>query len=108
VALSADQQAQVDQLKKLLGAAVGNYTDDQLWALIVAAGGSLNSVAGDIWGEYAASTATLIDMKEGSSTRNLGDLYDQALKMSAHFKNLADGDLLPIVRPSRTRAIERP
>lgn len=89
MALTAVEQAQVDQLKKFIGDAIGTYTDEQLIALLTASDSF--TVASNIWSEYAASTATLIDMSEGSSSRKLGSLYAQAQKMSAHF-----ADLVPV------------
>lgn len=104
MALSLDQQATVDQLKLKIGATT--KTDEELW-LIFEAAGSLNTAAADIWEEKAAGYAELIDTKEGSSTRNLGDLYEQALKMAGHYRGLALVEATS-ARRSRTRPIERP
>jgi len=79
------------------------YTDAEL-AVLIDANDNMNTVAAEIWAEKAASYASLVDVKEGSSSRNLGDLYEQALKMSSDFETKASR--LP--RSSRTRAIERP
>ena len=104
--LSAEQQMQVDTLKRKLGDAVEDYTDDMLWILIDS-GETLNSIASTIWGEYAASKATLINMAEGSSKRNLGDLHVQATKMSLYFKGL-DAIIDTSIGTTRTARITRP
>ena len=104
MALTEDQQTQVDALKRKLGEA-NTYTDDQLWVLIQTSP-TLNAVASIIWGEYAASTATLVTMAEGSSRRNLGDLYTQATKMSLYFAGL-DSAVAPTEGRTRTARIVR-
>lgn len=68
---------------------------------------SLESLSATIWREKAGGYAELVDVQEGSSRRALGDLYDQALKMAAHFDNQTGGGA-GAVRPARTRQIERP
>lgn len=106
MALTADQQSQVDALKRLLGGALQNYSDDQLWALI-SSGATLNAIASQIWAEYAAATATLVNMSEGSSRRELGNLYNQAQKMSLYFRGL-DANTDPTLGRTITRPIVRP
>ena len=105
MALTTEQQIQVDALKRLLGASIGTYTDEQLWALIQA-GTPINTIAATIWTEYAASVATLIDVSEGSSSRKLGSLYKQALEMA---KSLTDEEVDPVPSTgySTTRRIVR-
>lgn len=81
------------------------YTDEALNIRIDAAEGDLRVVARDIWTEKAAGYAELVDVQEGSSRRALGDLYEQAMKMSAGF---TDDVTTTRKRSSRTRAIVRP
>lgn len=63
------------------------YTDANLNARIDGAIGDLNLVAYAVWEEKAAATAGLPDTSEGGSSRKMGDLYEQALKMAAWFKD---------------------
>lgn len=82
------------------------YTDEALSTLIDASA-SLSAAAASIWQEKAARYASLVDVREGSSSRSLGDLYEQALSMSKHYSDaatVAAGGR----KPARTRAIERP
>lgn len=107
MALTVIEQAAVNALKKLIGYTA--YTDDELWAFLSAVGASQNGVAALIWSQKAAGTADLIDIKEGSSTRNLSQLSANATKMAAYFYGLGDGVTdTTLTRRSRTRTIERP
>lgn len=81
------------------------YSDVDLGTLI---DGSTNlaGAAATIWDEKAARFAQLVNVKEGSSSRDLGDLYEQALSMSTHYSSAslaAAGGR----KPARTRDIER-
>uniref|UniRef100_A0AAU6R6I5 Head-to-tail adaptor n=1 Tax=Micrococcus phage Kurnik TaxID=3092208 RepID=A0AAU6R6I5_9CAUD len=107
MAYTPEQQAQIEALKRMLGGALGSYTDEQLFALI-SSGSSLTLIASNIWGEYAAETATLVDMSEGNSRRQLGDLYEQGMKMSLYFKGLAESEAPGATTVSTTRKIVRP
>lgn len=60
------------------------YTDEALAARIDAAG-SLDLVAYEIWTEKAAKASSLVDISEGGSSRKMGDLQEQALRMAATF-----------------------
>ncbi len=84
------------------------YTTAKLNARIDEANGDLRAVARAIWTEKAATYAELTDVQEGSSRRALGDLYEQALKMSESFGLGEDGLPPTRTRVSRTRRIERP
>lgn len=105
MALTIPQQERVDALKRMLGDAAEGLTDEQLWALI-ASGLTFNAIASEIWTQYAAKTATLIDMSEGSSRRNLGDIYEQALRMAQFFRD-ADINDPSVTGRTRTRRIVR-
>lgn len=105
--MTPEDQAKVDALKKLIGATT--YTDEQLLAILTSLDDSLNGAAAQIWTEKMATTSTLIDVKEGSSTRNLSDLHKNASSMAAYFKKLADTeDGGSATGRPRTRAIVRP
>lgn len=84
------------------------YTDAALGALIDAAEGDTDEVAGSIWGQKAASFSTLVDVSESGSSRKMGDLYKNAMAMSNFFSNKAAADdPIPAVNRARTRPIER-
>ena len=90
MALTQEQFLAVEDLKRLVNASVvGNLTDDDLYAILASVDSDTNLAASRLWGMYAAATATLVDVAEGSSRRQLGDLYEQALKMSAHFAEVS-------------------
>lgn len=82
------------------------YDDGALLALLAVAGNDLNVAAAQIWSEKAASYSELVDVKEGSSSRNLGDLYEQAIAMHAHFRGLTPA--VASARRTRVNRIERP
>lgn len=82
-----------------------SYTSTALEAIILATP-NLDAAAALVWAQKAARYAELVNVKEGNSSRDLGDLYDQALSMSKHFKGLAEASSTGS-RNSRTRPIDR-
>lgn len=81
------------------------YTDVALGALIDATA-NLNAAAAQVWMEKAARFSDLVNVREGSSSRDLGDLYKNALSMAEGFEKSALGPQGGF-RSSRTRIIER-
>lgn len=55
---------------------VGTYIDNL---------GTNEAAAGAIWGEKAASAASLVDMSESGSSRSLSQIQKNALAMQKHF-----------------------
>lgn len=66
------------------------YTDAALGVRIDAASDDLNVVARDVWTEKAAALAEVPDVSEAGSSRSMGKLYDNAMKMVAYFQGLLD------------------
>lgn len=89
--------------------AVDPYDDTQLSALIDAS--SIFRVAERLWNEKAASYASLVNVSESGSSRNLGDAHKNALAMAKYYKGLADEEEsetpVDVSRFARTRAIVR-
>lgn len=102
-----EEDLQVAQLKNLIGGAIGEYTDSQLWNMIQT-GGTMNSIAARVWSEYAASTAVLVTVSEGSSRRQLGDLFKQAQSMAQYFRSLDEEDSPAVTGITQTMPIRRP
>lgn len=70
-----------------------------------------DATAAHFWRMKAARFAHLIDVTEGSSTRNLSNLQANALKMAGIYSVEARAGEAPSsseLRPSRTRRIVRP
>lgn len=84
------------------------YSDLSLGLRLDAAAGELRPVAAEVWIEKASRYAELVDVQEGSSRRNLGDLYEQALAMAKQFGAIDDPAANTGQRSSRTRQIIRP
>lgn len=103
--MASDEQV-ADIRRMVAEPTADTYTDDALKTMIDAAA-NLNTLAADIWTEKAAQYAELVDTKEGSSSRALGSLYDQALKMAKGFQDRDKASSSPAGR-SRVRQIERP
>lgn len=80
------------------------YTDDALGAIIDAST-SLNTAAASIWNTKAAQVAHLVDISEGGSSRKMGDVYEQFLKMAGTFE--AKDAIVGSGRVARTREITR-
>lgn len=95
---------QLVQLKNLV--VETEYDDTALHELIDTLG--VNTAAARIWREKAASTATLIDISEGSSRRNLSAIHKQALSLADYFTGLAEVERPSAARATRTRQIVRP
>lgn len=106
MALTSAQQSEVDKLKMLIGDTT--YTDDELHEFIVLESGSVNGAAALIWEKKSAESAGLIDIREGSSSRNLSDVHKQAAERAAYFRGQAETESAVTKRVSRTRAIVRP
>lgn len=63
------------------------YSDARLGERIDAAT-SVQALAAEIWREKAAAFASLVNVSESGSSRSLGDLQDQALKMAETFAGI--------------------
>lgn len=62
------------------------YTDEVLAAVIDSSGG-VKSAASDLWVARAASYASLVNVSESGSSRSLGDLHQNALRMAKEFSD---------------------
>lgn len=105
MALSESQQDQVDQLRRLVG--VTDIEDDDLYAYVSAADGSINAAAAEVWQRKAAEAADLIDVKEGSSSRPLSQLRGSALAMRDYFSGLAAAETPAAATQTRLGTISR-
>ena len=98
---------QISQLRLLTAEPdATTYSDIVLSTRIDAVDGDLNRAAYDIWSEKAAGFALLVDVSEGGSTRKMGDLHEQALRMVQHFGGLVPGGE-PTGRGTRIRRLRR-
>lgn len=82
------------------------WTDETL-GLIIDASSSLDDAAAKVWEGKAASVAHLVDISEGGSSRKMGDLHEQYLKMADLFTEKANPGGATGVRQSMTREIAR-
>lgn len=57
------------------------FTNDRLKLLIEGAGGSLERAAYDAWREKAGKYAGLVSVTEGAASREMTELYSNALEM---------------------------
>lgn len=85
---------------------VAPYTTNALSDRLDFADNDVRKVAGEIWEEKASGYAELTNVREGSSSRDLGDLHEQALTQARHFG--ATGAEGTTRRGARTRKIVRP
>lgn len=83
------------------------YNDTVLGARLDAAAGNGNLVAYEVWTEKAAAAAQLVNTSEGGSSRSLGDIYEQALKMAATFAERATSPVTPPTATSQGLRIKR-
>jgi hypothetical protein len=101
---------EVSELRRLSNYTdVDPYDDPQLSGMIDAS--SIYRVAARLWNEKAASLATLVNVSESGSSRNMGDAHKNALAMARYYKGLADEEdaetPVDVTRFARTRAIVR-
>jgi hypothetical protein len=97
-------QDQIEELRRMINAD-STVTDQDLGDRIDAVGGDLSGLASIIWSEKAATYSYLVDIKEGSSSRNLGSLYKNALEMAAFYGSGGGGAVATNV--ARTRQAVR-
>lgn len=84
---------QITELRRMIGELenVAPWDNDYVSSLIDASA-SLNVAAMRSWEQKAALYATMVDTAESGSSRRLSQLQDQALKMAAHYRRIADGE----------------
>jgi hypothetical protein len=82
------------------------YTDDYL-AGVIDSQGSLQAAAMYVWGLKAARYSSLVDMAEGTSSRKMSDMLDNALRMRQQFATAIEDPVVELGYRTGTRAIER-
>lgn len=83
---------QVETLRRLVAEADDStYSDADLSALIDGSA-SLNGAAASIWTQKAAAASAFVNVSESGSSRSLGDLQGNALKMATQFATAAEAD----------------
>lgn len=97
---------QIADLRKMVNEPTTAVYSDQYLSDLLDASPNAEFAAASIWNQKAARFAELVNVKEGNSSRDLGDLYDQALSMSKHYSEAAS-TLTGGSRKSRTRPIDR-
>jgi hypothetical protein len=78
------------------------YTNEQLGALLDAKG-TVSAAAADLWQRKASMYAELVNTSENGSSRQNGDLYKQALAMSALYR-AEDQPVTPVDAAQRPRS----
>jgi Cdc6-like AAA superfamily ATPase len=88
---------QLDDLKRLIGDA--EFTDDELNEIIDENDENIQASAAVVWESQAASYSQIVDVTESGSSRKMGDLFDNAMKMAEYYR----GQTTPIDVQGRTR-----
>lgn len=81
-------ETQLADLKRLIGDT--EWTDDELSTLIDENNGNLSAAASVVWESQAASYSQIVDITESGSSRKMGDLFDNAMKMAQYYKGQAN------------------
>jgi hypothetical protein len=97
---------QIADLRKMVNEPTTAVYSDQYLSDLIDASANSSAAAVVIWDQKAARYAELVNVKEGNSSRDLGDLYDQALSMSKHYSDASEA-ISGGTRKSRTRPIDR-
>jgi hypothetical protein len=100
-------ETEISELRRMISEPTPATYDDTALGLLIDEGADLSQTAARVWREKAAAYAEIVDVKEGSSSRNLGDIYEQALSMAQSFDAQHLAQTGPLARTSRTRPIER-
>lgn len=79
---------QLEDLKRLIGDT--EWTDEDLDQLIDEKAGNIQAAAASVWESQAASYSQIVDITESGSSRKMGDLFDNAMKMAAYFNGQAN------------------
>lgn len=82
-----------------------NWTDVQLSALIDELG--VDSATSRVWSEKQARYSKLVDVSEAGASRKMSQAFDQATKMAAYWRAIADGDDSAAERAARVHKIVR-
>lgn len=77
--------ASVDRVRQLLQADQDEFSDPLLGDILDSVAGDVNLATAEAWGIRAAGYSTLVNVSESGSTRNLGDLYRNAIAMKKHY-----------------------
>ena len=78
--------AEIQRLRMMVGDPTEEeFSDFKLNLILDAQAGNFNRAASEAWGMLAAGYTTLVNVSESGSTRNLGDLYKNAMTMKKYF-----------------------
>jgi len=98
--------AQITSLRILMNDVDGAEYEDEVLAAAIDAAGSIKGAASDLWMALAAKYAKLVDVAESGSSRKLGDLHQNALRMAAAFDADDDEDTA-VATGVRIRRLQR-
>jgi hypothetical protein len=99
-------QEEIDELRGIIGD-VG-LTDEQLGEIIDRAD-SMNEAVQFTWESVAARSHTLVNVSEAGSSRSLGTIFDNSLKLAEYYRNQAASEEAALTaRRTTIRRITRP
>ncbi|MGE3487445.1 MAG: hypothetical protein AB7L09_22215 [Nitrospira sp.] len=100
--------AQYQELVLLVGTEM--LTEDQLKAVIDLNAGDMDASAAQVWEIRAGRYHGLVNISESGSSRSMGDLHQNAIRMAAMYRGkiAAEDQEASGARRSGTRAIRRP
>lgn len=81
------------------------WTDAALGALIDELG--VDSATSRVWAEKQARYSKLVDVSEAGASRKMSQAFDQATKMAAYWRTIAEGDVVDSGRSARVHKIVR-
>lgn len=84
-------------------------TGDQLNEFIDFNDGDIQKATTAAWSYLAAERVSMVNVSEAGSSRSLGDVFTNTLKMAQfHAAQVAAENQVPVVRRTTIRHIERP
>lgn len=92
----------------LLVGGTPDLPDEQLGPIIDSNAGDLDAAAAVVWEIRAAKYHALVNISESGSSRNMGDLYKNAIAMAQYYRGKKLVDETPVeTGVTRTRRIVR-
>jgi hypothetical protein len=106
------EQTDIDFLMMLVGTEL--IEEGQFGTILDAQDGNVTLAAAQVWEIRAGKYSTLVDISESGSSRSMGKMYENALKMAEYYRKKAGDEIAdpddpePVVGVTRTRPIVRP
>ena len=99
---------ETDQLRRMTGlTGDDSWSDTDLEDILTANGADLRLAAASVYEMLAAQYSKMVNVSESGSSRNLGDLYKNAMAMAAAYRTQPAAASVSAAKRTRIGQIER-